>query len=251
MRERWRCGNHSPVHFLGAERTHVVIGCLGPAWPIVALGDSVPAGSACECTPYPQLSGSDLSALGFRNVSVHNLAVSGYNTVNVIGQVTYDTQVIDDLKRSEITEVEIGANDIGYSTKCGTSAPCYASAIPEVEHNLRAIVQRVHQLSTGHSSLVVLLDYWSVWLGGRYAQARGQAYVTAAVTDDVSNVIKTVAAQTGAAYVDLRAAFKGPDYSDDETHYLASDGDHPNAAGHRLIALAVQHAVQERLHVPS
>jgi len=58
-------------------------------------------------------------------------------------------------------------------------------------------------------------------------------YVDAAatVTDDVNTAIKTVAAETGSAYVDLRAAFKGPDYSYDETHYLASDGDHPNAAG--------------------
>jgi hypothetical protein len=54
-------------------------------------------------------------------------------------------------------------------------------------------------------------------------------YVDAAatVTDDVNKAIKTVAAETGSAYVDLRAAFKGPDYSYDETHYLASDGDHP------------------------
>ena len=43
---------------------------------------------------------------------------------------------------------------------------------------------------------------------------------------------------SGSAYVDLRAAFKGPDYSYDETHYLSDDGDHPNAAGHQQIATA-------------
>src|SRR4051794_30368457 len=30
-------------------------------WQVVALGDSVPEGAACNCTPYPQLSASDLS----------------------------------------------------------------------------------------------------------------------------------------------------------------------------------------------
>jgi len=40
----------------------------------------------------------------------------------------------------------------------------------------------------------------------------------ATVTDDVN----TVAAETGSAYIDLRAAFKGPDNSYDETHYLCS-----------------------------
>jgi hypothetical protein len=58
--------------------------------------------------------------------------------------------------------------------------------------------------------LIVLLDYWSVWLGGAYAAAKGDAYVAAAeeVTDRVNTVIKSTAAESGSAYVDLRAAFK-------------------------------------------
>jgi hypothetical protein len=49
--------------------------------------------------------------------------------------------------------------------------------------------------------------------------------------DEVNAVIKSTAAKTGSAYVDLRAAFKSPNYAYDETHYLSNDGDHPNAAG--------------------
>ena len=33
-------------------------------WSLVALGDSIPAGTACDCEPYPQLSASDLSLPG-------------------------------------------------------------------------------------------------------------------------------------------------------------------------------------------
>jgi len=268
MRAAWRCavalvaavavcaiGNTAPkaytaVHAAAAQRN--ALSGSGPH-PIVALGDSVPSGAACGCTPYPQLSGSGLAALGVRGISVDNLAVGGYTTEDVVEQLTDDTQAINALKRSDLTEVEIGANDIGPSDACGTDADCYAPQVPQVEQNLRVIVQRVHQLTAGHKSLVVLLDYWNVWLGGRYAQARGQAYVAMAdaVTNDVSNVIKAVAEQTGAAYVDLRAAFKGPDYTDDETALLADDGDHPNAAGHRLIASAVEHVVQAQLHLAS
>jgi len=70
------------------------------------------------------------------------------------------------------------------------------------------------------------------------------------VTDDVNTAIKTVAAETGSAYVDLRAAFKGPDYRYDETHYLASDGDHPNAAGHQQIAVALERVAQTEPYLP-
>ena len=97
---------------------------------------------------------------------------------------------------------------------------------------------------------MVHLDYWSVWLGGQYAEAQGPAYVDAAitVTDRLNAAIKQTAVDFGSAYVDLRAAFKGPDYAYDETQFLASDGDHPNAAGHRQIADAAVSVITDTLH---
>ena len=209
-------------------------------WSIVALGDSVPHGSKCHCTPFPELTGADLAAPPERAVTVANDAVGGYTTDDVLTQLQSDSAVIDRVRTSDVVEVEIGANDVGYSDSCGTSVACYEPDIPVVEKNLAAIVSRVHELTHGHQVLVVLLDYWSVWLGGQYAAEQGDAYVTAAaeVTDQVNTAIKDTATSTGSAYVDLRAAFKGPDYAYDETHYLASDGDHPNAAGHQQIAAA-------------
>src|SRR5262249_53034002 len=143
--------------------------------------------------------------------------------------------VIDHLRRADVIEIEVGANDVGYTTSCGVEVKCYEPRIPTIEKNLAAIVGRVHELASRRKVLVVLLDYWSVWLGGQYAAAKGEAYVAAAeeMTDQVNAVIKSTAAKSGSAYVDLRAAFKGPDYSYDETHYLSNDGDHPNAAGHQ------------------
>ena len=101
----------------------------------------------------------------------------------------------------------------------------------------------------GSSNPADLAGYWSVWLGGRYADAEGPAYVdaVASVTDRVNTVIKTTAADTNSGYVDLRAIFKGPDYDSDETPYLATDGDHPNAAGHQKIAAAVVDLVSQTL----
>jgi acyl-CoA thioesterase I len=220
------------------------------AWSVVALGDSVPRGSNCGCTPYPELSASSLSVPATRELTATNDAVGGFTTNDVLGQLHSDSDVISNVAKADVVEIEIGANDVAYSRSCGASVACYQPMIDPIERNLNDIVARVRELTQGRQVLVILLDYWSVWLGGQYAQARGPAYVSAAdeLTDQVNTVIKGTAAQTGSAYVDLRAAFKGPDYAYDETRYLASDGDHPNAAGHQQIAAAVDDVLTDDLH---
>ena len=117
-----------------------------------------------------------------------------------------------------------------------------------IGRNLRKIAARVHQLTSEHHTTVVLLDYWNVWLGGRYASAQGRAYVATAdaLTDQVDAMIRSVAQASGSVYVDLRTAFRGPSQTWDETHLLAPDGDHPNAAGQQRIAAAIEHALLTR-----
>jgi lysophospholipase L1-like esterase len=214
---------------------------------IVALGDSVPRGTNCSCTPYPPLTATGLSKTTGDKVTATNDSVAGYTTKNVLSQLNNNQSVINHVKKADVVEIEIGANDVGYNSTCGTSVDCYAPKVPTMKANLLSIVRRTRSLVFGHKHVLVLLDYWSVWLGGKYAQAKGADYVAAAeeLTDRVNAVIKSTAAKTGSAYVDLRAAFKGPDYAYDETHYLSSDGDHPNAEGHDQIAAAAE-AVIER-----
>lgn len=220
-------------------------------WSIVALGDSVPHGTSCGCTPYPELSATSLTEPATREVTATNDAVGGFTTADVLTQLRSDDDVISQVSKASVVEIEVGANDVAYSGSCGTSVACYQPRIRSTQQNLDEIVARVRDLTAGHPVLLVLLDYWSVWLGGQYAEDKGPAYVDAAdgVTDQVNNVIKTTASNTGAAYVDLRAAFKGPNYTYDETRYLASDGDHPNAAGHQQIAAAVVDVVTQTLHL--
>jgi hypothetical protein len=70
-----------------------------------------------------------------------------------------------------------------------------------MEANLNAIVRRTRTLVSGRKFVVVLLDYWSVWLGGKYAAAKGEAYVAAAeeMTDRVDTAIASTAAKNGSA----------------------------------------------------
>ena len=218
---------------------------------IVALGDSVPRGTSCNCTPYLPLTATGLSKTTGDKVTATNDSVAGYTTKNVLNQLSTNRAVINHVKKADIVEIEIGANDVAYNSTCGTSVGCYAPKVPMMKKNLLSIVRRTQSLVSGHKHLLVLLDYWSVWLGGKYATTKGQAYATAAeeMTDQVDAAIKSTASKTGSAYVDLRAAFKGPSYSHDETRYLSNDGDHPNAAGHRRIATVTEAVIEDTLHI--
>ena len=87
---------------------------------VLALGDSVPYGTACECTPYPKLSASDVSRVTGHAVDAVNDAVAGYRSADVLEEVQHDRSVMRHVHRADAVMVEVGANDIAYSSTCGT-----------------------------------------------------------------------------------------------------------------------------------
>jgi lysophospholipase L1-like esterase len=187
----------------------------------------------------------DIARVAGHPVATTNDAVAGFTSDDVVRQLAEDGAVTARVGSSQAITLEVGANDVAFSSSCATDVTCYEKQLPHLESNLRAILSRVRGLTAGHRIGLVVLDYWSVWLGGRYAQEQGPAYVEAAsaLTAKVNEVIRAAAATAGAIYVDLRTAFRGPDDAWDETHLLAPDGEHPNEAGHRRIADAAAVAV--------
>jgi acyl-CoA thioesterase I len=109
-------------------------GCAYPAPPaespdpvstsIVALGDSVPAASACDCLPYPELTGSSLTQIAGHEVAATNDAIGGQTSEDVLSEVRDDPAVISHLAKADVVEIEVGANDVAYADSCGTSVAC-------------------------------------------------------------------------------------------------------------------------------
>ena len=95
-----------------------------------ALGDSVPYGTACDCTPYPQLVGADVAHAAGHRVRITNAAVAGAESGDVLAQVEHDAPLIGRLERSQAVTVEVGANDVAHSAAVPPTSPATSSGFP-------------------------------------------------------------------------------------------------------------------------
>ncbi|GAA0584453.1 hypothetical protein GCM10010172_81790 [Paractinoplanes ferrugineus] len=203
---------------------------------VVTLGDSVPAGSACDCEPFPQLYARAQHATDV------NLAEPGSTATDLRTALPAEREVL-----STAAEVIImtGANDLAADFDPAQD-PDYAAIASGVQADVAASVAAIEQI---HKVPVIVLGYWNVVLDGRVgADEYGPSGVRAAAdaTAAINNALKSAAAQTGASYVSTFSAFHGPAGDQDPTTLLASDGDHPNAAGHEAIAALLPPLVESR-----
>jgi acyl-CoA thioesterase-1 len=220
--------------------TLCLAGCAAPfasGGPIVVtLGDSVPAGTACGCTPFPNLYAHLLSP----TATTVNLAQAGYVAADVHGQLDA-AGVRADLHSANIVLVMIGANDLADAFSHGRDAAAYQAAATTVETEVRAIVRTI-ELVHGTPVPVLVLGYWNVVKDGAVGLAEyGAAGLRSAEEATVycNRALRQAAEESGGRYLATTPVFKGADHSQDPTNLLAADGDHPNAAGHQAIANAI------------
>jgi lysophospholipase L1-like esterase len=203
---------------------------------VVTLGDSVPAGTACDCTPFPDLYAHMLHPEA-RSV---NLAQPGYTASDVQGQLT-DAGVRTDLRDAAVVLVMVGANDLADAFDNSRDAAAYQAAAATVQADVAAIVTTVIQIHATPVTVLVL-GYWNVVKDGSVGLAEyGADGLKSAeqATRDCNQALRRAAQQSGARYVTTTPVFKGTDRQEDPTDLLAADGDHPNAAGHQAIADAL------------
>lgn len=223
---------------------------------VLALGDSVPAGTACGCSSFPREYGDLLSRHTGASVTVDNAAVSGLGTDGLLAQLQ-QPGVVAAARRADVFLLTIGANDFGDqhdqvvhgACAMNTASDCVRDRLASMRAHLAKVLAEIRTLRAGEPTTVLITGYWNVFEDGKVAQnAAGAAGLRASLglTRRVNDTISSVASSAGARYVDLFAPFQRRGVDIDSL--LAPDGDHPDAAGHRLIASELLDAGLPRLH---
>jgi lysophospholipase L1-like esterase len=220
----------------------------GP-YRVVGLGDSVPSGYACGCTSYVSLTGRHEAAQVPTTAAVSNLAEPGLTTSGLLDQLK-ETSVRRRIAAADLVIITIGANDFDTGSvadaSCrGPGLDCFRSTLDQQASQLRSVFKEVDRLLGNRPATVLVTGYWNVFLDGDVAVARGADYVrnSNALTVAENAQIAKIGRAQGDTYVDIYTPFKGTSGTKDDTFLLAADGDHPNAAGHRKIAKALESAL--------
>lgn len=227
----------------GVESTATTV----PARVVLGFGNSVPSGAACSCVNFVSAYAAMVAAGTSTKTTVANDAVSGSTSADVVNELT-QSAVQGQVRTASTVLIMTGANDFNDAfDQVSLGAPAaetYAPVATAVQENVSTIVEKIHALNAG--AHVVVLDYWAAMEDGAVAAKDYDAAAMAASvasTTYVNNALAVAAKATGAVYVSTYGAFKGPNGTNDPTGLLAADGDHPNAAGHQLIARTIYAAL--------
>jgi lysophospholipase L1-like esterase len=220
----------------------------GP-YRVVGLGDSVPSGFACDCVSYVSLVGQYEAARENTTAAVSNLAEPGLTTSDLLDQLK-DSSVRRQIAAADLVIITIGANDfdtgsVGDESCSAPGLDCFQSTLQEQATQLTSAFKEVDGLLGDDPATVLVTGYWNVFLDGDVAATRGADYVrnSNALTVAENAQISAIGQAQAETYVDIYTPFKTTSGTGDDTALLAADGDHPNAAGHRTIAQALEAAL--------
>ena len=212
-----------------------------PPWSVVGLGDSVTAGSSCDCVPFVQRLAHLVATRDGRAATATNLGVPGLATGSLAAQLAQPGPARS-VSAADTVVVTIGANDLGPLEdrweRAGCDRTCLAPAVASMARGLATDLARVKALGRADQRVEVT-TYWNVFEDGDVAdRQRGPGFAdwSDGVTLAANRAICQTARTFADACVDLHAPFLSADGTRDPTPLLSSDGDHPNAAGHDLIA---------------
>lgn len=208
---------------------------------LVVLGDSVAAGAGCSCPTYADLLATRLATKSGQPATVTNAGQDGMTTTDLLSQLD-DPFLTRALHSATVVTITIGANDFDDSLAgrddcaIGGALSCYRAELTALPGLLHEVLSRIHQL-TPASATVIATGYWNVFLDGDVGRQQGRNYV--ATSDELTRAVDAIIAEQSALTADRYANLYTPFQSQTPsglTALLATDGDHPSAQGHQLIA---------------
>jgi lysophospholipase L1-like esterase len=233
----------SPTHSAAMPRTTQSSTPLAPLH-VVGIGDSVMAGTNCNCETVMTGFARAMADRTGRDVTATNLGVPGYTTNDLLDQLHQDANARREVANADILIVIIGANDLSDAfdswNQSDCDASCYQPQVDTMGTRLASVLSLVRSLRAGQPMTVLVDNYWNVFTDGAVARTDGgqeQIDWSVEVTKSANLAIANAASSSGDLTVDLVKPFKSSG-DEDPTPLLADDGDHPNAAGVQAIVAA-------------
>lgn len=209
----------------------------------VGLGDSVPSAANCPgCVSFVAQAGDRVAAAAGLPAVVDNEAVAGYTSADVVHQMG-EPAVRDRIADSDLVILTVGANDLSgaLSGSCDEGSGCVGSTMSTVGARLARIVAGIKALQRARDATIIMTGYWNAGLDGQVGRQNGSGYVSTSrsLTRRLNTMVSRLARSEHIGYADFHTPFVGRDGDVDPTGLLADDGDHPDAAGHAVLARAV------------
>jgi lysophospholipase L1-like esterase len=219
-----------------------------PQWKYVAFGDSVSSGEGdVQGASFVVLLGKLIERETSVRVSTTNLASVVGTTQTLLDALEHDATFQDALADADVITIEIGVNDVEsglgqYASKtCGgaDNLACFRTGLADFKGRWDAIlVEIVKARPPTRSAIRVLTDY-DGFAGNAVAAANLGPNIErdiAPFLDQLNDYRCSTAAKYKIPCVDIARAFNGPSRHAASDGLIGSDGIHPSADGHRLIA---------------
>ncbi|MBO3129802.1 SGNH/GDSL hydrolase family protein [Dermatophilus congolensis] len=208
---------------------------------IVTLGDSVPAGMACDCDTYSQQVAQALSRRHNRTAGLVNLALGGARSSDIVAQLA-TPQPRADITTADLVLLQVGANDFNPEQieECANNLDrCYGADLTRLRRNISSLTDEISRISNYRAKIAVI-GYWNVFPDGKVGSHYGEGYLRASdrLTRKVNTALRKAAGKNG-QFIDAYTPIKGKNGKKDPTSKLAPDGDHLDASGHTALAKAI------------